>query len=155
MAKRISIRATLGTLAVAIVAIQFVPYGRDHVNPEPSARPAWDSDRTEALARRACFDCHSNETRWPAYASIAPVSWIVQHDVEEARSKLNFSEFDREQRRADDAAVEVEEGDMPLKGYLLLHPDARLDEAQRQELVRGLKATFGGADEDEDEDEEH
>ena len=61
----------------------FVPYGRDHVNPPVGAEPSWDSPETRALARQACFDCHSNETEWPAYSTVAPVSWLIQHDVSE------------------------------------------------------------------------
>ena len=64
-------------LVLAFVAIQFVPYGRDHVNPPVGAEPTWDSPGTRTLAKQACFDCHSNETEWPAYSRVAPVSWLI------------------------------------------------------------------------------
>jgi hypothetical protein len=58
-------------------------YGRDHSNPPVRIEPRWDRARTRELAVRACFDCHSNQTRWPWYSHVAPISWLVQHDVEE------------------------------------------------------------------------
>lgn len=88
-------------------AAQFVPYGRDRVNPPVVAEPAWDSAETRTLARQACFDCHSNETEWPVYASVAPVSWLIEHDISKGRAALNFSEWRRPQKEARDAAEEV------------------------------------------------
>jgi hypothetical protein len=75
----------------------------------------------------------------------------VATHVAEAREHLNFSEWDRPQDHADEAAEEVEEGEMPLESYLLVHREARLSEAERAELVRGLAATLGREAEDEDE----
>jgi mono/diheme cytochrome c family protein len=130
-------------LALALVAIQFAPYGRDHLNPPVSAEPAWDSAETRALAKQACFDCHSNETEWPAYARVAPVSWLIQHDVSEGRAALNFSEWQRPQEAAPDAAEEVLEREMPLRVYALMHAHARLSAADRDRLARGLARTLG------------
>src|SRR5687768_3027163 len=82
-------RRMLRWLGVAIVgvlaAVQLVPYGRDHTNPPVRQEPAWDRPQTRALVARACFDCHSNETTWPWYSHIAPVSWLIQRDVVEGR----------------------------------------------------------------------
>jgi len=124
------------------VAVQLVPYGRAHTNPATRAEPTWDSTRTRQLAERACFDCHSNETEWPWYSHMAPVSWLVQYDVVEGRAALNFSEFDRPQEEAHEAAEEVEEGEMPMPIFLISHPDARLSEAEHAQLVQGLRATL-------------
>lgn len=126
-----------------VVAIQLVPYGRDHSNPPIGEEPAWDSPTTRELAVRACFDCHSNEVKWPWYSHVAPVSWLVQHDVEEARRHLNFSQWQRPQKHADDAAVEVAEGEMPPWNYLLMHSEARLGGTESQALIAGLERTFG------------
>ena len=129
-------------LVLAFVAIQFVPYGRDHVNPPVGAEPSWDSPETRALARQACFDCHSNETEWPAYSTVAPVSWLIQHDVSEGRAVLNFSEWQRPQDEAKEAAEEVLEGEMPLRtSSCTAH--ARLSAADRERLARGLERTLG------------
>jgi hypothetical protein len=132
--------ALLGLLALA----QVVPYGRAHTNPPVVREPSWDSPRTRELAVRACFDCHSNETRWPWYSNVAPVSWLVQRDVDEGRAELNFSRFDQPQKEAHESAEAVLEGEMPPWFYLPTHPEARLSAAEQAELVRGLRATFGG-----------
>lgn len=126
-----------------LVAAQFLPIGRVD-NPPVTAEPAWNSPRTRELVVRSCFDCHSNESKRQWY-HLAPVSWLVAYDVAQAREHLNFSEWDREQEHADDAAEEVEDGDMPLPSYLLVHPAARLSDAERAELVAGLEATLAGA----------
>lgn len=128
---------------LAFVTIQFVPYGRDHVNPPVGAEPTWDSPETRALAKQACFDCHSNETEWPAYSRVAPVSWLIQRDVSEGRAALNFSEWQRSQKEATEAAKEVLEGEMPLRIYWLMHAHAQLSAADRQRLAHGLERTFG------------
>jgi mono/diheme cytochrome c family protein len=136
------IRRSLIALAVLAVVIQFVPYGRDHANPPVVEEPAWDSTQTRELAVTACFDCHSNETEWRWYSNVAPVSWLVQRDVDEGREKLNFSEWQRRQE-ADEAAETVREGSMPPWAYTLTHPEARLSDADIAALEAGLVATFG------------
>jgi mono/diheme cytochrome c family protein len=137
-------RGALGLLAV-FLAIQLVPYGRDHTNPPVTGEPAWDAPETRMLAKQACFDCHSNETEWPGYASVAPVSWLVQHDVDEGRAVLNFSEWSSPQKEADDASEEVLDGEMPPAVYTLIHAHARLDAADRDRLAQGLAKTVGAA----------
>lgn len=136
----------IGIPAAILVLIQLVPYGRAHTNPPVEREPAWDSPRTRELAKRACFDCHSNETRWPWYSSIAPLSWRVQAHVDEGREKLNFSAFDAGSRRmahsAGEAGEVVTEGEMPLKDYVMMHPEARLSLVERRDLAAGLDATF-------------
>jgi hypothetical protein len=92
-------RIGLGLLG-AFPAIQVVPYGRDHINPAITGEPTWNAMETRALAKRACFDCHSHETEWPANASIAPVSWRVQRDVNEGRAVLNCSDWTRPEQEA-------------------------------------------------------
>jgi mono/diheme cytochrome c family protein len=140
--RRIAVRAVL-VLVVALLAIQLVPYGRDHVNPPVVAEPAWDSPETRALARQACFDCHSNETEWPAYSRVAPVSWLVQRDVVNGRAALNFSEWQRPQEEAQEAAEAVLEGEMPMPIYQLVHAHARLSAGERQRLAQGLERSLG------------
>jgi mono/diheme cytochrome c family protein len=132
-------------LFVMGLAVQLVPYGRNHTNPPKIAEPPWDSPETRALARRACFDCHSNETQWPAYASVAPASWLVQRDVDAGRAALNFSEWQRPQKEAHEAAEKVQEGEMPLAVYTMMHPEARLTATERSALAQGLAKTLQGA----------
>jgi mono/diheme cytochrome c family protein len=131
----------MGMLAL-LVAIQLVPYGRTHINPPVAAEPPWDAPVTRELVRQACFDCHSNETRWPRYASVAPGSWLVQNDVDGGRAHLNFSEWQRPQRHAKDAADEVRNNKMPPWYYAMLHPPARLSDADRARLVTAFETMF-------------
>ena len=141
MFRRILKRLFYASLIV-LVLIQFVPYGRDHSAPLLITEPAWDSPRTRELAKRACFDCHSNETKWPWYSWIAPASWLLQRDVVEGREHLNLSEFHNRQRNADEAADELRSGEMPPWFYLPLHASARLSDVESEELARGLEKTF-------------
>jgi len=141
--RKVLLRASL-VLVVVLLLIQLVPYGRAHANPLVTGEPAWDSPRTRELAARACFDCHSNETRWPWYSQVAPLSWLVQHDVVEGRSQMNLSEWDRSHGEGDEAADVLAEGEMPPWFYLPLHGEARLSDAERAELQRGLAVTLGG-----------
>ncbi len=134
-----------GGLLGTFLVIQLVPYGRDHTNPPVTGEPTWDAPDTRALAKQACFDCHSNETEWPAYASIAPASWLVQHDVDEGRTALNFSEWTRPQNEAKEAAIAVREDKMPPTAYTLIHAHARLSAADRDRLAQGLARTLGVA----------
>ena len=140
----------LKKLAIGIVVLflllQVVPYGRGHDNPPVSGEPAWDSARTRELFLRACGDCHSHSTHWPWYSHVAPVSWLVQRDVEEAREHFNVSTWDQNGGHADEAAEEYEEGEMPLWFYLPLHPGAKLRPGEREHLLVGLRATFGEED---------
>jgi mono/diheme cytochrome c family protein len=138
---------------VLLVAVQFVPYGRAHDNPPVTAEPSWDTPVTRDLAVRACFDCHSNQTRWPWYSNIAPMSWLIQRDIDEGRDELNWSEWGPESE-GDESAETVLEGSMPPGAYTLLHQEARLTDQEMDALVEGLVATFGSEDGDESEDDD-
>jgi mono/diheme cytochrome c family protein len=131
-------------LFALVVVMQLVPYGRNHVNPPRTQEPEWDSPRTREIFMRACKNCHSNETEWPWYGKIAPMSWLVQYDVDEGRSEFNVSEWGRATNKGDEAAHAVSEGEMPPWYYLPPHPEARLAKTERDESVRGLVLTFGG-----------
>jgi len=136
-------------IAVAL-AIQVVPYGRRHTNPPVGREPQWDRPETRALVARACFDCHSNQTDWRWYTNVAPASWLITHDVDDGRRHLNFSEWgvgrtadsSRRAKVADESRKEITRGDMPPGIYLVLHPDAKLSEAEKQQLIAGLLASL-------------
>jgi hypothetical protein len=123
--------------------MQLVPYGKTRRNPPVIAEPAWDSPRTRELVKRACFDCHSNETKWPWYAEVAPMSWVMQRDVDAARSVINFSEWHRTHDLVSAAGGEVIRSEMPPRSYRMLHGEARLTQEERVDLARGLHNTFG------------
>ena len=133
-------------LVVLFALIQAVPYGRSHSNPPVTQEPKWDSAQTRALAQRACFDCHSNLTKWRWYSNIAPISWLVQRDVDGGRGTLNFSEWNKPMdSSAGDVADAIRSGSMPPWFYVLLHSGAKLSSAEKDALVRGLDATFAAS----------
>ena len=148
--RRFLLRAGLGLLAVAVL-LQLVPYGRDHTDPPVTRDAPWPDGRARELATAACYDCHSNQTRWPPQSYVAPFSWLLTRDVEQGRAKLNFSTWDSDDGEADGGAEAVAEGSMPPRRYLLAHPDANLSDAERQVLVDALEAmdrARGGGDGD-------
>ncbi len=110
----------------------------DRSNPPVTADLQAPSD-VKTVLQQLCYDCHSNETRWLWYSDVAPVSWLVVHDVNEAREHLNFSEWgrmdagDRREMR-EEIWGEVEEGAMPLRLYSVAHPRARVSESDLQIL---------------------
>jgi len=132
--------------------IQIIPYGRDHTNPPVVSEVKWDSPKTKVLFNKACADCHSNETKWPWYSNIAPLSWSIYNHVIEGREHFNVSMWGvQKKNKGDEAAEEVEEGEMPLASYLIAHPEARLTKEEKLTLIKGLKNTFG-SEEHENED---
>lgn len=135
------------TIVMAGIAIQLIPYGRNHANPPVVREPIWDSPATRQLAKTACFDCHSNETVWPWYSKVAPVSWLVYRDVVEGREHLNFSDWRGGSRKGEnphEISKEVMEGEMPPLQYYIAHPAAKLDGQSKKLLVEGLAATAAG-----------
>jgi hypothetical protein len=98
-----------------------------------------------ALMHAACFDCHSQETRWPWYSRIAPVSWLVASDVKHGRAKLNFSDWPvtdpaRAARKFGSISDVVDAAEMPPKKYTLIHADADLSADQRKAIVAWAEA---------------
>ena len=142
--KKIALVAA-GALLGLGAAIQLIPVERS--NPPVSAEIEGPAEVRRVL-KASCYDCHSHETRWPWYSRVAPISWLVAHDVEEGRDRLNFSlwssyETRRQQRLAEDIWEEVAKGEMPLPIYLLAHPDARLSPGDR-EVLRSWSASAAG-----------
>src|SRR3954454_8278881 len=82
-------------LLVVLLLAQLVPYGRAHDNPRPTQQAQLASAHDQQLFATACGDCHSDQTRWPWYSDVAPVSWLVQHDVDDGRERFNVSAWDR------------------------------------------------------------
>ena len=91
---------------------------------------------------RACFDCHSNETAWPWYTDLAPVSWVATNHVVAGRGVLNFSTWDHGHGELQEMAGTIREGEMPPAYYRILHSTARLSDAEKQQLIDGLQATI-------------
>lgn len=128
-------RGLLGVV-VALAAIQFVPIDRSNPPVETDVPAPAD---VRSVLRRACYDCHSNETVWPWYGRVAPFSWLVERDVREGRKELNFSAWNRldakrRDRKMKETWKEVSEGKMPPWFYTAVHRDAALSSADRAAL---------------------
>jgi hypothetical protein len=154
---RNSIRIPLKRAGIAaglvVALLQLWPVDRS--NPPASAALAAPPE-VEAILRRSCYDCHSNETRWPWYSYVAPVSWIVAKDVREGRMALNYSAWGRldpvqQAKAARETVDESAEGEMPMAAYLLTHPGAHLA-AGEIELLRAWAESVAGAQVFRDED---
>jgi cytochrome c551/c552 len=136
----------LGKIVIGLIltgaVLQLVPFGHEHSNPTVIQEPKWDSPQTRDLVKRACYNCHSNETTWPWYSSIAPVSWLTQRDVNQGRAHLNFSEWNDPMNQPDDVVQQVAGGNMPPWFYLPMHPEAKLTKDERAALARGLQKSL-------------
>ena len=131
------------------IAFQFVPVKL--VNP-PVEETVPLNEEAERILRKACYDCHSNETRFPWYSNIAPVSLIINHHVEDGRKNLNFSTWnqyteDRKRQHLEDIAHEIKENSMPPYSYTFIHEDAKLNEVEQQSIYRWAREVADFLDE--------
>ncbi|MFZ4931490.1 heme-binding domain-containing protein [Chryseobacterium sp. Mn2064] len=132
---------------VAFAIIQFIPI--DRVNkPVDSSVNFVDSkktpDKIRTMLKNACYDCHSNETVYPKYAFIAPISWSVKSHVNEGREHLNFSiwgTYNKELKEniLDRSIEALKHKTMPLPGYIVYHDEAKLTDAERTLLTQYLE----------------
>lgn len=125
-------------LLVIFFGLQFVPVAR--TNPPEKDQPAAPAE-VQVILRRACYDCHSNETQWPWYARLAPASFLIGHDVKDGRKELNFSLWDhyeprRKGRKLKEIAEQVEKNKMPQWYYVALHQAAKLSAADRELVIK-------------------
>jgi cytochrome c551/c552 len=138
---RTGILAAFGAAIVVFLLIQLIPVNR--TNPPVVSEPNWDSPETRALAQVACFDCHSNETKYPWFTKIAPASWLVYRDITSGRQRLNFSEWGQQRRvELGDLAEVVNGGEMPPWYYVMMHPNAKLSSSEKQALIIGLQTSL-------------
>jgi hypothetical protein len=141
---------TVALLSFGIIAVaQIVPVSR--TNP-PAESDLEAPPGVARLLHRACYDCHSNQTRWPWYSSIAPISWIVSRHVTRARQRLNFSEWadyasdpDTASHKLAEIADQVASRRMAPWYYRMTHPPARLNPDERQELIRWARTASASA----------
>jgi hypothetical protein len=136
------IRWVLVVLAVAFIAVQFY---RPPTNSAPETaddflRVYRPPEHVDAVLRAACYDCHSNQTRYPWYAHVMPVGWWLKDHIDDAKREVNFSEFGsyrvrRKFRKLEEMIEQVQKGEMPLASYRLIHTDAELTPAQKEEFV--------------------
>ncbi|PHS65853.1 MAG: cytochrome C [Flavobacterium sp.] len=127
-------------LIAIVVLIQFYPMEKPTVtidNPNDLLVTSKVPENISKLLKNACYDCHSNESIFPWYSNVAPVKWMLYDHISEAREELNFSnwnslETDDKADILDDISSMVLEGEMPIKGYTILHSEANLSEADRE-----------------------
>lgn len=129
-------RILLG-LFLGFILIQLIPINTE--NPEIKS-PLLFPDSIEILVRNACYDCHSNETKWPWYTSLAPVSWIMLDHVEDGRKHLNFSDWEsyslkRKIHKLEEISEELRKNAMPLKDYKMMHPEAEWNEGELNKVL--------------------
>ena len=139
---RTPVKVVVG-IAVVGLAIQLVRFEQTNPPVESDIHAPADVDQ---LLRRACYDCHSHETKWPWYSQVAPVSWLVTRDTNEGRKHLNFSRWgsyslERQQKKLKEIAEEVGEGEMPMAIYLPMHPEAKFSAAEKERLVNWAKTS--------------
>lgn len=134
------IRRILFATMIAFVIIQLIPV--DQSNP-PVESEISSPPEVGAILRRACYDCHSNETKWPWYSKIAPVSWLAASDVHEGRNELNFStwgRYSKEQqiKKLKESWEEITEGEMPPASFKLMHKEATVSASDRELLHKWI-----------------
>jgi len=126
-----------------LVLIQFVPAGLPDTIAENENDLLYNNQIPEQVAvilKTSCYDCHSNETNYPWYSYVAPVSWLVGKDIREGREELNFSEWEslskiNKAKHLDNIIDEVSDGDMPMNIYTIIHTDAKLSSEEIEQLA--------------------
>ncbi len=142
---RLAAKIGVGVLAVlALIQVVRPPRGNPPVAADLQASP-----EVKRVLRRACYDCHSNETIWPWYSHVAPVSWLVSYDVQAGRKALNFSDWGtlsaaEQAELRGEIAESIAEGEMPPWYYSPMHPDARLSPADVSLLDAWTGPSRGG-----------
>ncbi len=125
-----------------VVLIQFYPMDKPAVskdNPNDLITTSNVPENISTMLKNACYDCHSNESTFPWYSNVAPVKWMLYGHISEAREELNFSnwnslETDDKADLLDDISTLVLEGEMPIKGYTILHSEANLSKTDREAI---------------------
>jgi len=130
-------------LVLVLIVIQFFPSGLPGNKPEDGSNivnSGLVSDSISGLLRQSCFDCHSDQTEFPWYSRLAPVSWLLTDHINNGKSHLNFSEWEGYSKREkigelENIKDEVKSGGMPLRSYLLMHPVARMNPEEVTSLL--------------------
>lgn len=136
-------RLIIIVLVIIILIIQFIPVEKS--NP-PTVGEVSVPPEVKNILQRSCYDCHSHQTVWPWYSRVAPISWMIAHDVKEGREHLNFSAWSNYNQRQllklyEEIQEVIEKNEMPLKSYLWLHPAARLTDEDKRMLKSWVSTT--------------
>jgi uncharacterized membrane protein len=147
--KRKKILIGLLVLFLAAQAIQPSKNQGSQTGPKDITTVMQVPDSVMSVLKKSCYDCHSNYTTYPWYDNITPANWFVANHVNEGKRELNFTTFGeysarRQAKKLDESAKQIEKGEMPISSYTLLHPDAKLSDAQRQLLINWFKNAKAG-----------
>ncbi len=148
MKKKI-IKISVISLLIIVILLQFVPTKKnisEQENDENSFLKIYNPpDEIAKMLKNACYDCHSNNTRYPWYSNIQPVALLMQNHIFEGKEELNFSEFGKYSKRKQKNKIksiikQIKNDKMPLKSYLLMHQEARLSQEQKDKLISWLNS---------------
>lgn len=142
----------IGWLAVLVVAIvlviQFIPVERN-VSTVPAGQSFQKTEKVPAnvaaILKVSCYDCHSNNTRYPWYSELQPGAWFMARHIKKGKEELNFDEFNNYSKRRKKAKIksiisQIEKDEMPLPSYLWMHNDAGLSPAGKEQLLKFFRA---------------
>jgi len=130
-------------LVIILALMQFKQI--DKTNPEYNEAEDFititqPSEEIATLIKAACYDCHSHQAKYPWYSNVAPISWMVEHHIEEGREHLNFSKWGsydtkKANHKLEECIEEIEEGEMPMKPYVVMHSEAKMSKEQKKALM--------------------
>ena len=134
-------------LLVAFVGIQFIPTTRNQSDTEPESDFMLVNNVPENIQNKlqvSCYDCHSNNTQYPWYNQVQPVAWFLEDHIKEGKAELNFNEWDslsnrRKKSKLRSIIKQIENDEMPLDSYTLIHREASFSEAEKQELIQWVE----------------
>jgi len=146
---------TLITLVVVLFIINSFPVNMSNL---PITSDIKAPNDVKKILRESCYDCHSNETIWYWYTDYAPISWLITHDVNEGREYLNFSTWDKysvseKKELLTDSIETIQEGEMPMKIYEIMHPDSKINKEELNTLITWINKEYGKIEYNEDEDD--
>jgi hypothetical protein len=142
------LKILLALVVAAIIAIQFIRPSKNisaEISDKHISKPFSRPHDVQMIFENACFDCHSNNTRYPWYANVQPVAWFIRHDVEEGTKHLNFSEFGagrlrRQFHKLEEIEEQMSAKEMPPIAYQWMHDEAKLTDVQRTRLIEWSNA---------------
>ncbi len=134
-------------IIILLVIIQFFPIDKENPNGSPDQDFLVSESMPEGVKitfKEACYDCHSNHTKYPWYTNIAPLSWWINNHIQHGREELNFSNWTqytegKRKHKLEESFELIENGQMPLKSYTWMHPEAKLDDQRKKQVLAWLK----------------
>jgi uncharacterized protein YxeA len=139
------VQKTLIGIGILMILFQFIPKNHNHSNEQMFIKKYDPPKEILTLLQTSCFDCHSNNTNYPWYGYIQPVTLFINHHVNEGKEEFNFDELHlysdkKRKHKIHEAIEEIEENEMPLKSYVILHQDAKLSLKHKKQLIKWLNS---------------